>query len=175
MRRASRPPPSSCRERRDRHPGDVLHRDRLLVVGQHVRRRSRQDPKARVQTRQHRAQAAVPQRDHDPKLQAVLRPPPTPSRRAAHFPASPDIRRRMSGGTRSPPGRGGLPQFPSSPSERSTPSTPGSSSRLHPGSAPLPWPSPCGRGSALPASRSRGHVHGAAGFASCCGPLSRSP
>jgi hypothetical protein len=122
--RLAAPRPVPARERRDRHPGDVLHRDRLLVVGQHVRRGARQDPKARVQTRQHRAQAAVPQRDHDPKLQAVLRPPPTPSRRAAHLPASPDIRRRMSGGTRSPPGRGALPQFPSSTSERSTPSTP---------------------------------------------------
>jgi len=39
--------------------------------------------------------------------------------------------RRSGGRTRSPPGRGGPPQFPPPPSERSTPHTPGSSSRLH--------------------------------------------
>src|SRR5512144_3268347 len=33
--------------------------------------------------------------------------------------------------SRRPPGRGGPPQFPPPPSERSAPSTPGSSSRLH--------------------------------------------
>src|SRR5712691_5925361 len=64
-------------------------------------------------------------------------------------------RARRSGGIRNPPGRGGPPQFPSPPSERSAPHTPGGSSGLYlqalhpfhglhpddPGSAPpLPHP-----------------------------------
>ena len=40
-------------------------------------------------------------------------------------------RARRSGGIRSPPGRGGPPQFPPPPSERSAPHTPGGSSGLH--------------------------------------------
>src|SRR5947207_791555 len=63
-------------------------------------------------------------------LIAVLRPPPTPSRLAAHFPGSPVIGRVAPVVFRSPPGRGGPPQFPSPPSERSAPSTPGGSSGL---------------------------------------------
>ncbi len=39
--------------------------------------------------------------------------------------------RRSDGITRRPPGRGGPPQFPPPPSERSAPHTPGSPSRLH--------------------------------------------
>ena len=45
--------------------------------------------------------------------QAVLRPPPTPTRHDTHFPAQTGYRTRRSGGTRRPPGRGGPPQFPS--------------------------------------------------------------
>src|SRR5581483_2729104 len=61
---------------------------------------------------------------------AVLPPPPTPSRLVAHFPrfgSGYRNRARRSGGSRSPPGRGGPPQFPPPPSERSAPSTPGGS------------------------------------------------
>ena len=54
------------------------------------------------------------------------------------------------------PGRGGPPQFPSSPSERSTPSTPGSSSGLQfQALDPFHGLHPTGRGSALPDTRSR--------------------
>ncbi len=63
--------------------------------------------------------------------QAVLRPPPTPTR---HPPTS---RRKPVIGHDAPtapsrrlPGRGGPPQFPSPPSRRSTPHTPGGSSGL---------------------------------------------
>ena len=75
------------------------------------------------------------------------------------------------------PGRGGPPQFPPSPSIRSAPPTPGSSSRLrvqalhrfhglHPdyGGSALPCPALTG-----------GNGYDAAGFASCCGPHRRSP
>src|SRR5919106_3771275 len=66
------------------------------------------------------------------RLHAVLRPPPTPTRLAVHFPGSPGYRTRRSDNTpsRRPSGRGGPPQFPPPPSERSEPSTPGSSSGL---------------------------------------------
>src|ERR1022692_2770099 len=74
------------------------------------------------------------------------------------------------------PGRGGPPQFPPSPSIRSAPHTPGSSSRLrfqalrrfhglHPEFG----------GSALPAPPEDETPHDAAGFASCYGPHLRSP
>ena len=80
----------------------------------------------------------------------------------------PVIGRRAPAANRRPLGRGGPPQFPSPPSERSTPSTPGSSSELQfqdlrsfrglrrdgLGSA-LPFPHP---------QRAR-HINGAAGFA----------
>src|SRR5438128_3139387 len=66
-----------------------------------------------------------------PSAQAVLRPPPTPSRLATHFPGSPVIGRDAPTAIfRRPPGRGGPPQFPPPPSERSAPHTPGGSSGL---------------------------------------------
>src|SRR5204863_9569529 len=66
-----------------------------------------------------------------PAARPVLRPPPTPSRRPARFPAP----HRLQGtafprAPRARSGRGGPPQFPPPPSERSAPSTPGSPSRL---------------------------------------------
>ena len=91
--------------------------------------------------------------------------------------SSPVIEQRPSDDFRSSSGRVGTPQFPPSPSERSAPSTPGGSSGLlfqalhpfrglHPGrlgsAPPLPHPED-------------GHTNGAAGFASCCGPLICSP
>ena len=64
--------------------------------------------------------------------QAVLRPPPTPSRPAPTSRLITGYRtRRSDRHSAGPPGRGGPPQFPPPPSERSTPSTPGSSSGLH--------------------------------------------
>ena len=74
------------------------------------------------------------------------------------------------------PGRGGPPQFPPPPSIRSAPHTPGSSSRLLPGSAPLPWPSPRFREARHSLARPHGRLsNDAAGFASCYGPHRRSP
>jgi hypothetical protein len=57
----------------------------------------------------------------------LRRPPGTPptSRLSTGY------RARRSGASPQPPGRGGPPQFPPSPSERSAPSTPGGSSGLH--------------------------------------------
>src|SRR5664280_2179383 len=64
--------------------------------------------------------------------QPVLRPPPTPTRYATHFPGSPVIGRvAPTTTTRRSPDRGGPPQFPPPPSERSAPHTPRSPSRLH--------------------------------------------
>jgi hypothetical protein len=61
--------------------------------------------------------------------QAVIRPPPTPTQHPSAFPDH-----RLCDETfqqhRRLPGREGPPQFPPPPSERSTPSTPESSSRL---------------------------------------------
>src|SRR4051794_24241406 len=71
--------------------------------------------------------------------------------------SSPVIRRDApTAPSRRLPGRGGPPQFPPSPSERSTPSTPGSSSGL-PIQVLDPFHGlrPIGRGSALPDTRSR--------------------
>ena len=66
-----------------------------------------------------------------PAARPVLRPPPTPSRRPARFPAP---HRLLGGAGRRAPqarfGRGGPPQFPPPPSERSAPRTPDSPSRL---------------------------------------------
>jgi hypothetical protein len=89
--------------------------------------------------------------------QAVLRPPPTPTR---HQPTSrptpvigPVTPTARSAGL---PGRGGPPQFPPPPSERSTPSTPRSSSGLRfQDLHPFHGLRPTGRGSALPDTRSR--------------------
>ena len=62
---------------------------------------------------------------------AVLLPPPSPFRLAVHFPGlSPVIRRLAPTPSRRVPGRGGLLQFPSLPSKRSTPLTPRGSLRL---------------------------------------------
>jgi hypothetical protein len=91
-----------------------------------------------------------------PSARAVLRPPPTPTPARHPLPGVTGYRARRSNDSfRRPPGRGGPPQFPPPPSERSEPHTPGGSSGLHvqalhpfhglhpddPGSAPpLPHP-----------------------------------
>jgi hypothetical protein len=74
--------------------------------------------------------------------QPVLRPPPTPTRPATHFPRSSVIKAPRSSTTlRRSPGRGGPHQFPSPLSERSEPQTPGSSSApVHSCLLRLPWP-----------------------------------
>ena len=96
---------------------------------------------------------------------SVLRPPPTPSRLVAHFPALPVIGRHAPVTPQSP-GRGGPPQFPPSPSERSTPSTPGSSSRLHSRVFTASMAFALRDGARLSLDPAlRGHIHGAAGFA----------
>src|SRR5215216_4736581 len=67
-----------------------------------------------------------------PSAQAVLRPPPTPTRHPSTSRLNTGYRTRRSDRTRirRPPGRGGPPRFPPSPSERSEPHTPGGSSGL---------------------------------------------
>jgi hypothetical protein len=75
-------------------------------------------------------------------------------------------RARRSHGSPQPPGRGGPPQFPPPPSERSAPSTPGGSSGLHLQALhPFHGLRPEGRGSAPPPPARGGHTNGAAGFA----------
>src|SRR5919108_771763 len=69
--------------------------------------------------------------------------------------------------SRRPPGWGGPPQFPPPPSERSEPSTPGSSSGLH---SRLSTPSVAfavrdAARLSLPPAPKDGHTNGAAGFA----------
>jgi hypothetical protein len=75
----------------------------------------------------------------------------------AHFPTSPVIGHDTpTAPNRRLPGRGGSPQFPPSPSERSAPSTPGSSSGLRfQALHPFHGLHQTGRGSALPNTRSR--------------------
>ena len=75
------------------------------------------------------------------------------------------------------PGRGGPLQFPSSPSIRSEPHTPGSPSRLYLQDLHrFRGLRPDGGGSALPNPHPRaGYIDDAAGFASCYGPHRRSP
>jgi hypothetical protein len=89
--------------------------------------------------------------------QAVLRPPPTPTRLPPPSQLTPVIERAApTARFRRPSGRGGPPQFPPSPSERSTPPTPRSSSGLHIQALhPFHGLRPTGRGSALPHTRSR--------------------
>jgi hypothetical protein len=89
--------------------------------------------------------------------QAVLRPPPTPSRHPATSRLTPVIGHDApTARFRRRPGRGGPPQFPPSPSERSAPSTPRSSSGLQLQALhPFHGLHPTGRGSALPDTRSR--------------------
>lgn len=74
------------------------------------------------------------------------------------------------------PGRGRPPLFPPSPSQRSAPSTPRSSSRLNSRFCTASMAFTLKDGARLsfdPAAH--GHFHDAADFASCCGPLSCSP
>jgi hypothetical protein len=85
-------------------------------------------------------------------------------------------RARRSDGNR-PPGRGGPPQFPPPPSERSAPHTPGGSSGLRLQALhPFPGLHPDDPGSAPPLPYPKaGAVDDAAGFASRYGPLSCFP
>jgi hypothetical protein len=77
---------------------------------------------------------------------------------------------------RSTPGRGGSPQFPPPPSERSAPHTPGSSSRLRSRSYTASMAFTLNSGARHSLCPTNGETsNDAAGFASCYGPLSRSP
>jgi len=51
----------------DRDPGDVLDRDGLLVVGQHIGRHPTQPPERHVQGREHRGHRLVTDREHHPE------------------------------------------------------------------------------------------------------------
>ena len=79
-----------------------------------------------------------------------LRPPPTPTPRPIHFPAPPVIGQAIPrNAVRF--GRGGPPQYPPSPSERSAPSYAEECfAATLPGSSPLPWLHREPSGSALP-------------------------
>src|SRR5713226_1939269 len=68
-----------------------------------------------------------------PSARAVLRPPPTPTPARHPLPGSSPVigHDAPTATSRRPPGRGGPPQFPPPPSERSEPHTPGGSSGLH--------------------------------------------
>src|SRR6188472_707401 len=113
-----------------------------------------------------------------PSAQAVLRPPPTPTRHDLHFPAH---HRLWEATLRPPPsrersGRGGSPRFPLPPSQRSEPHTPGGSSGLRfQALHPFHGLRRDNRGSAPPVPARRRRPNDAAGFASRYGPLSCSP
>lgn len=51
----------------DRHPGDVLDRDGLLVVGQHVGRGPAEAPQRDIERSKHAGCGPVPQRQDDPE------------------------------------------------------------------------------------------------------------
>src|SRR6266542_4601930 len=75
-------------------------------------------------------------------------------------------RARRSDASPQPPGRGGPPQFPPPPSERSAPSTPGGSSGLHIQALhPFHGLHREGRARLLLRPPKGGHTNGAAGFA----------
>ena len=65
-----------------------------------------------------------------PWVQAVVRPPPTPTQLPPTSRLNAGYRTRRSGALRRSPGRGGPPKFPPPPCERSEPLTPGSPSGL---------------------------------------------
>ena len=85
-------------------------------------------------------------------------------------------RARRSDASPQPPGRGGPPQFPPPPSERSAPSTPGGSSGLHIQALhPFRGLRPEGRGSAPPSPGKPGTLTTRQASLRRYGPLSRSP
>ena len=112
-----------------------------------------------------------------PSAQAVIRPPPTPSRLPSTSRLITGYRTRtLRRSTAEPPGRGGPPKFPPPPYERSEPSTPGSPSGLH---SRLFTPSMAfavSNAARLSLSPPEGgKANDAAGFASRYGPFARSP
>jgi hypothetical protein len=68
-------------------PGDVLHGDGLLVIGQRIRRRPSQPTQRRIHTRQQRRQSTIPGRDHHPKPRPGQ--PQTEQQRRPRLPARP--------------------------------------------------------------------------------------
>ena len=66
-RRAVMPPGRDHRRVPHRDPGDVLHRDRLRVVSQQIRRHPTDPAQGGVQARDQRAHRLVPDRDHHPE------------------------------------------------------------------------------------------------------------
>ena len=51
----------------DRHPADVVDRDRPLVVGQRIGRRAAKRPQRPIKRHHHRRHRPIPQREHDAK------------------------------------------------------------------------------------------------------------
>ena len=109
--------------------------------------------------------------------QAVLRPPPTPTRPAIHFPGSPVIGRHAPVTLPQVTGPGRASPVPAAAIDAFRAPYAGESlTAAPPGSSPLPWPSPRFREARHSLARPEGRLsNDAAGFASCYGPHHRSP
>jgi hypothetical protein len=109
--------------------------------------------------------------------QAVLRPPPTPTRPAIHFPGSPVIGRHAPVTLPQVTGPGRASPVPAATIDAFRAPYAGEFlTAAPPGSSPLPWPSPRFREARHSLARPEGRLsNDAAGFASCCGPHHRSP
>ena len=109
--------------------------------------------------------------------QPVLRPPPTPTRPAVHFPGSPVIGRHAPVTTPQVTGPGRASPVPAATLDTFRAPYAGEFlTAALPGSSPLPWPSPRFREARHSLARPHGRLsNDAAGFASCYGPHRRSP
>jgi hypothetical protein len=109
--------------------------------------------------------------------QAVLRPPPTPTRPAIHFPGSPVIGHRAPVAYPQATGPGRASPVPAATLDTFRAPYAGEFlTAALPGTSPLPWPSPRFREARHSLARPEGQLsNDAAGFASCYGPHRRSP
>jgi hypothetical protein len=109
--------------------------------------------------------------------QAVLRPPPTPSRSAVHFPGSPVIGRHAPATVPQVTGPGRASPVPAATIDTFRAPYAGEFlTAALPGTSPLPRPSPRFREARHSLTRPSGRLsNDAAGFASCYGPHRRSP
>jgi DDE superfamily endonuclease len=112
-----------------------------------------------------------------PAAQPVLRPPPTPTRPAVHFPGSPVIGRHAPATVPQVTGPGRASPVPAATIDTFRAPYAGESlTAALPGTSPLPWPSPRFREARHSLAHPEGTVsNDAAGFASCYGPHRRSP
>ena len=107
-----------------------------------------------------------------PAAQPVLRPPPTPTRPAIHFPGSPVIGRHAPVTIPQATGPGRASPVPAATLDTFRAPYAGEFlTAALPGSSPLPWPSPRFREARHSLARPEGRLsNDAAGFASCYGP-----